>query len=472
MNYSRLAALVTWVILLSGCVGNVPYRTAGFGLKPDCQALYQAYGKGEEIAGDAAASPCWLSSRESAQNYDLLFAEFDDQGWLQGESSGELKDKTHIDRLIAQLEQILDQHRGTGLSLVVYVHGWQHNAEANDANVREIRALLNDIRLAEADENRHVVGVYVGWRGKSLDIPLLRYLTFWQRKDAAKRVAQGSVRELFFALDRFRDKAGRNPGQDRAVRMLTLAHSFGGLVTFEALSGELIRDSVNFEREYFRRLGDLVVIANPAFEGARFEPLKSAARHLTSLRPDQLPVIVLATSSADWATRLAFPAARWFDSVMEYDPGVEEDANLKTVGHNQRYMTHTLTVCDPANRACHETCPVPDALPSLSAESAQSGSTPVDSQRGQHILNEKQYIDRIVAERRPMTGFLCDGLELRNTDAWIPRHSPFWVVKTSGDVMADHGDIFNPHFVAFVRQIYMAVRESTKRTKRHDPVRE
>jgi hypothetical protein len=47
-------------------------------------------------------------------------------------------------------------------------------------------------------------------------------------------------------------------------------------------------------------------------------------------------------------------------------------------------------------------------------------------------------------------------LDLRWTKEAYPETNPFWVVRTTGDIMKGHNDIFNPAMMNFVRQMYIA----------------
>jgi hypothetical protein len=306
-----------------------------------------------------------------------------------------------------------------------------------------------------------VVGIYVGWRGESVPVPWLRKLTFWDRKAAAERVAQGSVRELLKRLDQFRDTARAKTrltkdDEGRSIRMLTIGHSFGGLITFDTLSGEFVRYAVRFKEtrrdggveRYMSRVGDLVIIVNPAFEGSRYEPLRAAGQRLKPLERRQLPVLIVATSEADWATGIAFPLARAVSTILQSSPGAEHDANVKAVGHNERYITHDLRLatCTGDAQACSKACPV------------QKEETPSKIQAtvaDRTVEAEYRLMRRIEEEGVAHREYLCGGLGLAGTDKWRPERNPFWVVRTTKDVIRDHGDIFNPNFVAFMRQMYL-----------------
>jgi len=433
-------------LVLAGCTGNIPYRTQGFSEMPECKTIYNQHAGDDKLASDPTGTEekCWERSREERDNYDLLFAEFDDQGWIQGTAGRKGPATDHLDLLFQQLNGLRAQYEKNGLLLIVFVHGWHHNADANDMNVREFRKLLRDTQLMTGKDGRRVVGLFVGWRGESLTVPGLSMTTFWDRKNTAERVAQGSVRELFAKLDSFHDGARNSDNGFQTVRMMTIGHSFGGLVTFEALSSDFLRAAARThanESDRSRslpRFGDLVIIVNPAFEGVRYEPVKAAGMRLPPLKPDQLPVAIVATSTADWATGVAFPTARFFNGLFESAPQEERKANRETVGHNDRYTTHRLAVCAADDASCWNAC--------------------ADSDEVAHMTN-------ITRDGVQSPEYLCDGLKLTTTPEWAPAGNPYWVVETTGDVMSDHNDIFNPNFVAFIRQMYLAVIASTEGKK-------
>src|SRR5216683_706557 len=68
-----------------------------------------------------------------------------------------------------------------------------------DASCEEIYRIYDAAQVSSPE------ALDIGWRGKSLIIPLLDQFTFWERKNTAERVAQGSVQELLRRLDLLRD---------------------------------------------------------------------------------------------------------------------------------------------------------------------------------------------------------------------------------------------------------------------------
>ncbi len=88
-----------------------------------------------------------------------------------------------------------------GVITIVFIHGWKNNASTRNDNVQAFR---NRLALFVKDNTsilgRHVVGVYIGWRGTSLSLPLLKELTFWDRKAVAQKIGKGGVTDILLDL--------------------------------------------------------------------------------------------------------------------------------------------------------------------------------------------------------------------------------------------------------------------------------
>ena len=175
---------------------------------------------------------------EVAANYTMGYVEFDDQGWLFN--------RKQIDAVTSQFSE---ESKTNGLLMVVFVHGWKHNASSEDDNVAMFHnhmlaplAVMEDfLSKKESRPRRRVVGVYVGWRGLSDDIPYLNNVTFWSRKNVAERVGHGAVIELFSQLEALRNqnnlenKDEIDAHQRLSTKLLILGHSFGGDIVFPLL---------------------------------------------------------------------------------------------------------------------------------------------------------------------------------------------------------------------------------------------
>lgn len=359
---------------------------------------------------------------------DLFVLEFDDQGRLYHPHQME-----HLFTFLKDTMSPKNECKPSDekpcfddVSLVVAAHGWRHNTDFEDWNLRQLREVLYNAVLSEADipgattthlnpsqHSRKVVGVYLGWRGATVNEQLLpkvvskslltvpALLTFWDRKGAALDVALGSTRELFARLGHIRaevnDKTKRLGRHSKwyeqcashagatntclAMRSLILGHSFGSLAIYNAISESLIKSvaaGVDSQKNnptveelsameaaepntlVSSPYADLIVLINPAFEGARFEPLYQASLNRMKSNPyptTQDPVLVLVTGTSDFATRFAFPFGRWFSTLFQDNSPESRDgnpigtsadeevsANRNTVGHIPRYMTHYLDI--------------------------------------------------------------------------------------------------------------------------------
>jgi hypothetical protein len=94
--------------------------------------------------------------------YELAIVEFDDQGRCY--------DRGQMDGVAQRLEALSPDGAKTGedVILVVFVHGWQHDARSDDDNLTSFRALLSETVGYEKDHAspgvapRPVLGVFVG----------------------------------------------------------------------------------------------------------------------------------------------------------------------------------------------------------------------------------------------------------------------------------------------------------------------
>jgi pimeloyl-ACP methyl ester carboxylesterase len=307
---------------------------------------------------------------EDYGSYLLGFAEFDDQGWSYDG-----------DRQLTQLQQRLQSdlknpaYSEMDFVVVVFVHGWHHNAHDNDCNVQEARQMVriaseqfvSAIRPGGFKRQRRVIGIYVGWRGESVNAAGLRYATVIDRRDAAEKVAKGSVRQLFANLHEQQLVAqaaaatDRKDPKDAAARMYTtvVGHSFGGLIVFNALSQQIISDLTAAAQTacspgdaigVTRPWPDSVILINPAFEATRFEPINRIADRAAACGyAAQHPLLTVITADNDHWTGSSFAAARRVLTLFEkYDDStpqsraIERNVNLRAIGFVARYRTHRL----------------------------------------------------------------------------------------------------------------------------------
>lgn len=410
---------------------------------------------------------------DPAAPYALAYVEFDDQGREFDLRQG----RALFDHMARTSQQM-------PLAIVTFVHGWKHNAGAEDGNVAQFHQLLTAIARFEAQQpapgRRAVVGVYAGWRGQTARAPLLDQLTFWGRKDSAQRLADGSLRSLLGGLRAFRDLANQRDDPDgarpaRETRMITIGHSFGGLAVYSAVAQYYIdRAAESLVRtRYFADLpttsprrpdpreipsyGDLVFIVNPAYEAMRYEPVRRLLDTLQTgalpgrFSPRQGPVLVQITSvgetpfKGDWATGIAFPIGRRLNTSLQatrietLTNEDERDQVEQAVGHYKPFWTHDL------DRA---------AAPAPRASDAGRIYDPVSACRA-FLAFEKTARLPDGSLRPGWTRTYLSGAVLTEIGGGrFDPANPFWIVRTHPSIVLDHNDILEPVFVDFIAQLY------------------
>ncbi len=317
---------------------------------------------GPSIAGVkecSKASDDYPNAIEVANDFTLGFVEFDDQGWLYGPTGCQLMREV--------MKKLEDEAESTKeITLVVFVHGWKHNAKSSDPNVQAFRGMLSKIK--SDDPARKVFGIYVGWRGLAVDaIEPFKSSTLIDRKFTAEHVAKGSVRELFARIQHFQFKYIKQNKENDLVSVV-IGHSFGGLIVYNAMSQILLNNAVDPDQDDGKTkpkivdpFFDITLLINPAFEASRFEPLHQVAQ-CRKFAEGQKPVFMSLTSENDSATGFLFHAYRrvvttfskYVDptqtdtekqtkaGAMMSQKDYEEEADRNTVGYVERYRTHSL----------------------------------------------------------------------------------------------------------------------------------
>lgn len=372
----------------------------------------------------------------------LHFIEFDDHGWTYpdkgfagsfGERYGNASKQ--IDCAIADIRKKLSEGNGK-VALYLYVHGWHHNSSHSDEDVRKFRNLIK--QYARITRDRKVVGIYIGWDGETILQPGLNdILTFIPRKNAAHRVADGRIREVFGRIKALRQYYNRDgngndcavvisPEEDRCrFRAVMIGHSFGGLILYSAVQPYLLETLATQIDEIgegavpatprSQGIADLVVLLNPAFEASIYEALHRVAIQSRS-EGSKPPLLVSLTSGGDWATRTMFPIARFINTLFHYPSTskLEAEAIRDTIGNVAEYRTHVLCVSDGS---CKDLDP------------------------NEEVFDESQTMP------------FC-GMQLKKKADQRFKNTPVWNVLTYRDVMRGHSDITDARTINFFEHIY------------------
>ena len=204
--------------------------------------------------------------------YELAIVEFDDQGRCY--------DRGQMDAVAARLDTLApeDASKGQDVILVAFVHGWKHDARSDDDNLSAFRALLNetvDYEKATARPAGHPVrslaflSAGAACRTSASATPSrTRHSGGGRRPDSGWRsdrcasCSGGSAIIAIAAKGRRKSASGDRRPQlrrhDRLFRPRAVAHP-GGLRAGRA--------------EVTPEFAELVLLVNPAIEGARFLPI-------------------------------------------------------------------------------------------------------------------------------------------------------------------------------------------------------
>lgn len=452
---NRLGCLAVLLVSLSfsGCATTEPYRTH--------------FDQNERVA--AGDPPCSSPSRKECRVFytispasneanavRMAFVEFDEQGYQQA------------DKLTAKaLAAIENLAREKPLLMIVYAHGWKHNASEGDDNVRDFKHLL--LQMADEDHKacrvvepssgsqpacyrREVVGVYLGWRGLATTVEPFNELSFWQRKSRAHRVGIDGASQVVSELSAIRARSNaRDNARNEAghTRLILTGHSFGAALMYSATQQLLLRDMARTEdaQPIAGDVADLVVLVNPAVEAARARALRLAASK-RSFPSQQLPLMAVFTSESDAATGFLFPLGRGLSTfLMHHTPrradtdiasaADQRKENTTTMGKYQPWQTHVLELTPSATDRSRKS-----GQSAFVANAGSLGNAACGWRRFQRNHedggNDVWSLDEMTLKRDP---------EIQGD---TQRRNPYLFVKVDKRIIKDHSDIWGPSFSAFL----------------------
>ncbi|WP_342654079.1 hypothetical protein [Pseudomonas sp. F3-2] len=275
---------------------------------------------------------------EVTPEYDLGFVEYSERG---NDFS-----PAQTDML---LEKIKTASQGEDVALVVFVHGWKHNASTEDENVKSFKDALSHIYRSKVAGKKKLIGVYIGWRGMSFHGLQLENLTFWDRKAAAEEVGRGGVTEFVVRLEAI---SKSRPGNF----MLTAGHSFGSAIVLSALGDTLMEKMLDLQnhRVGVEAFGDVVVLLNPAVEANLGLLLKENSMKVGHQQRKVPTLMYVVSSRADSPTNTFFPIGQWFGVTLTWNevvidrnyPGQKKTYHIPeteldriTIGNYERFWT-------------------------------------------------------------------------------------------------------------------------------------
>jgi hypothetical protein len=394
--------------------------------------------------------------------------------------------------------------RAGPLTLVIFVHGWRHSGQSG--NVVDFNEFLH--QLADggaAGQGRRVHGLYLAWRGaalrpvitrdatfanvtrcygepivdveRSARLPLLNEvlesLSYWDRKSIPEHKFSGTAlsRTIFSCADAVR--------REQADCQVVLAgHSFGGLMLERTFQNAAISQLVGawpwgqpppgqqVDPLPFNTIL-LINSAAPSIYAKQFQGFLAAHRQAMVAQhvPDaDVPIVFSMTSSADWATGLAHPAAnalagllptlwRWYrgdDFILE-DVPANTGPNVimvpqayyyrHTPGHNPLLVNRFIEPLDQtmppsvgAERGGHVRGNLLRATSQVRAGQFEAGSRWWQV----NVPPRTRVFDRFsrYRGRRPLVW-------TREVGRYPYADTAYWIVRCPKEIIAGHNDIWS-----------------------------
>ena len=206
--------------------------------------------------------------------------------------------------MISQLDVLKAQLSQGSNYVIVFIHGWRHDASLGDPNVADLRHYaahaVRFLRRRCEIEQRYcdtkVTAIYVGWRGARVnEAALTRYLgktiggtigslatmaTLFDRKPVSEQVAPGAISALrsLSALLAPTNIDGSPKPNAPLNKMIVFGHSLGGNMLATGLEDDLIKQVERHKpgTDMTPVLGNLVVLINPASEAVKWTSVQRA----------------------------------------------------------------------------------------------------------------------------------------------------------------------------------------------------
>lgn len=419
LHYSAVIILLVSVVTISlySCTPNKMYRT--------------------DFMSTCEYNQCSNYSLEihdnSDEKYDLAFVEFSDRG--------NVFDRNSLNKVLTHIKKSSEAEykRDNGIMLLVYVHGWKHNATNSTGDVNKFRKALRIISKANRENGisgRKVIGLYVGWRGLSLNIPFVNNLTYWERKNVAHHVGTGGVTELLVRLNKIVYQ------KEKYNNVFVISgHSLGGALVLSSVKDILISNIVNTNIDtdtinvgkyksrcdaYYKgeAFSDGIFLLNPAVEANELFQMKELVSEERCYSRNQPKLLHILSSNVDFANNYFFKLGQFFGVSMTHketklkrkiykgDPTLDGKDEKKNVIYSERNLD-IMTV----------------------------GNFP-PFRTGLDLKNQKINLCKGNAS--------CVSENHKEKNFPVSPFEPISIIYTDKDFIKNHGDISNHHMLAYM----------------------
>lgn len=384
-------------------------------------------------------SPHQLSSFEAhttakGNAFTINFVEYNDKG--QAWNSIELSDA------LDQLRSARGADNSRGVLVVVYIHGWQNNADETPGSCHDVCQFRDTLLARLADSQAQdgsplkVVGVYLAWRGLTFTVePFKHIVSYWPRRGVARHVGQTG---MFSALTQIEEVVG----ESRQNYVLVFAgHSFGARVLENAAETrdkkhvgfmlnyrDQLKSMVYTQQSSVGPLAEQLVATNPKLPADLFLYVNAATASTVArktIKDTRVtckeapsapicgtdPLYVAFTSHADLATGIIMPIANLVFPALSSD-----GLHLISAANTPWLHTHK----DPT-----QGCP------------SGSGICFTVSSSGRPVIESIERIDK-------------------NSQLPGKHNEPFWIFNVGKDMISSHGDVWNESVTDLATRVIVA----------------
>lgn len=393
-------------------------------------------------------------------------------GYVEVDDMGELQDFRQLAAVTKEIKE--ESKKAKGLRVILFVHGWNNNAEPGSASLESFKKVLMSLQDAQdEDGGGKIFGVFIGWRGQTMKMGSM-YLDFFHRYQGGHRAGTGAGTDAIYEVAATAKKAN-----EKNVVILC-GHSFGGMLLEDAISqptrarlAEAHAKGTNTLDSRDIMPADMVILINEAQHAVKARQLVSALRdRQVGVGDKDLPWIVSITSQTDVDTGSRFPfgvtLGRWlpplnlFDTTVsgEYrkdetapNAGSQSEAASHTAGHFQPLHSHVVTYIDKI-------------LPEKRLNSKLI------------VLKEQALLWHIMVNLKPRQHdqsiiFHCS--EGNYKIERVPQEgafntTPYWIMSVPKEIIANHTDIWTPQATGLVTAlIHLRIEEAVKVTPSAPP---
>jgi hypothetical protein len=426
-------------------IKNILYIVFIFLFLSSCTSHNKAYRTGDktECHTSNECNNAFIEQHKK-DNYDLAFIEYSERG--------NVFSRERLSGVIRHIEA--EEKNPSGIMVIVYVHGWKHNASLESNNVRKFRKLLKTISKKQLS-NRKVIGVYVGWRGETFKHEPLKTLTYWGRKNVARQVGSGGVSELLLKLNKITSSADK---EDKNILAIA-GHSFGGAIILSAMKDILINHLINTEKVNPTECGtktnfqkacsagcyktknfaDGILLLNPAVEANELLQIKELVTEERCYAKNQQKLLHILSSNADKPNKYAFRIGQTLGVSIR-----ERESRLKRkifIGDTQNKKDieideHELDVTTVGNYQ-----------PFITGKSTSKKNDLKNIKPANCTKETEEQID----EHTPCQGTgECVSKKYKNKNFPSSPYEPISIVSTDAKFINSHSDIFNENVIAYM----------------------